>query len=151
MNLVMEMKTAFGSISIVGVRPAFVPTAPSITDPPLEPPELPSEQLFEDWAQRQPRRLVRLLTADLMDAADTALAAEIAGRMLSPEQVVPSLLALLGHASQVVRESSVYGLAPHASDRKDVKSALIALLRPETEPSAAVRDAATDVLAWLDK
>lgn len=104
-------------------------------------PEAPSEALFERLASDDPPRLLALLASDLEPAMLT-FAAEIAGRELSSEDVVPPLMALLRHPSAVVREGAIYGLAHHPRD--DVDRELLRL--GADDPSTGVRTAANDVL-----
>lgn len=104
-------------------------------------PEAPSEALFERLAEHDPARLLALLD-DELDPALLTFAADVAGRLLPSDDVVPVLLRLLGHPSPLVREGGVYGLASHIT--AGVDSALADLVHKD--PSPGVRIAARDVL-----
>jgi HEAT repeat protein len=90
-----------------------------------------SEVYFERIAVEDPARLIELLSSGEIDATLLTFAAEIAGRRMSSEQVVPSLLKLLHHERAVVREGAIYGLREHLSE--EVSIAIQAMV--ETDPS----------------
>ncbi len=108
---------------------------------PASNPEAPSEALFERLAKEDPARLVRILKSNLSPGHLTH-AAEIAGRELPSDVVVPTLLELLLHASPLVREGAIYGLAVHRSTAVD--AALKSLI--ERDASPGVRAAAESIL-----
>jgi HEAT repeat protein len=75
-----------------------------------------SESLFERWAVECPEKLLAAVLSNLTPPALLTYAAEIAGKALPSEQIVPALLGLLQHASPIVREGAVYGLSYHSGD-----------------------------------
>lgn len=107
-----------------------------------------SEVLLEQMARLRPAYLVRLLSADIMDGADTALAIEVAARMLPTMDVRPILVQALRHRSPIVREAVIRELAVYAHD-----SQVRALVRRHAtllhEESAAVREVASDTLVGV--
>jgi hypothetical protein len=106
-------------------------------------PEAPSEQLFERLASTDPARLLQFLAPDALPPHLLTYAAEIAGRELAVELVVPPLLHLLRHKAPVVREGAIHGLAHHADDPRVLKALAEAALR---DPSSAVQTVAASVL-----
>lgn len=102
----------------------------------------PSEEKFERMAKEQPSTLVNLLLVNVLRPADLSFAAEAAGLVSASELVRAPLLALLDHASGMVREGAVYGLAHHMSI--DVKARLEYVA--ENDSSPGVREAAREVL-----
>ncbi len=102
----------------------------------------PCEEAFAFLASSHPLELMRLVSGGGLEVADLTFAAEIAGRVRDP-RVVSVLLPLLKHASPVVREGALYGLASHADDQ--VLRAIRTLAAKD--PSAGVRAAAEDVLS----
>jgi hypothetical protein len=105
----------------------------------------PCEAVFEFLAENHPPQLLKLIASNRLRATDLTFAAEIAGRLADSTAVRRTLLPLLSHADAVVREGAIYGLAPHAD--QTVRSELARL--SASDPSPAVRQAATDTLADL--
>lgn len=99
--------------------------------------------LFQRLADESPRDLLPLLADGALPPHLLTYAAEIAGCALPGGEVVPPLLRLLDHASPVVREGAIYGLADHAT-RADVNSRLADLARSDASPG--VRAAAADMV-----
>jgi predicted helicase len=104
-------------------------------------PNAPSDALFERLAKQDPPRLLRMLKTGLKPAFLTH-AAEIAGRQLSSDVVLGTLLELLAHESPLVREGAIYGLSAHVGDHVDAALRKLA----ENDPSPGVRTAARDAL-----
>lgn len=102
----------------------------------------PSREYFRRLAEFAPDRLVALLCDDALDPADLTFAAEIAGEIRESQLVLAPLLKLLDHSSSLVREGTIYGLAPHRAPHID--SAFRKLMADD--PSPGVRAAAADVL-----
>lgn len=105
----------------------------------------PCEAVFEFLAENNPPQLLKLIASNRLRATDLTFAAEIAGRLSDSTPVRRTLLPLLSHADAVVREGAIYGLAAHAD--QTVRSELARL--SASDPSPAVRQAATDTLADL--
>jgi hypothetical protein len=105
----------------------------------------PCEAAFELLAENYPPELLKLIGSDRLRGTDFTFAAEIAGRLSDSTAVRRTLLPLLLHDDAVVREGAIYGLAPHADEA--VRSALARL--SASDPSAAIRQAATETLADL--
>mgnify|MGYP007071587490 CR=1 FL=1 len=109
---------------------------------PIPNPDAPSRNAFERWAAEDPPRLVRSLTDGSLPDTLLTFAAEIAGEALPSAEVVPALRELLAHASPLVREGAIYGLARHPSAELRTRLRAIA----EADSSPGVRSAAEDVL-----
>jgi HEAT repeat protein len=105
----------------------------------------PCEAAFEFLADNHPSELLGLIVSNRLGPTDLTFAAEIAGKLSDSEAVRRTLLPLLMHDDAVVREGAVYGLALHADET--VRAALIR--HSASDPSPAVRQAATDALADL--
>lgn len=103
--------------------------------------EQPSEALFESLVDRDPQRLLRMLSDAQMEPTLLTFAAEIAGRIPGRETVT-ALLRLTSHEKSYVREGAVLGLALHSDDRNAVE----ALERLLADPSFGVRLAAREQL-----
>lgn len=108
----------------------------------LPDPNAPSEALFERLAVEDSERLLHYLAPDAVKPSLQTFAAEIAGRTLPAERVIPALLALLASESPLVREGAVYGLAHH--DQPEVVERLEKIAAEDQSPG--VRAAAADVL-----
>ena len=102
----------------------------------------PCEEAFAFLATSHPLELLRLVANGGLEVADLTFAAEIAGR-IQDARVVSVLLPLLHHASPVVREGALYGLASHADERVLADIRTLAA----KDPSPGVRAAAEDVLS----
>ncbi len=102
----------------------------------------PSEALFERLATEDRDRLLKFLQPAALKPSLQTFAAEIAGRLLPSDQIVPALMALLQSESALVREGAVYGLAYHLS--KVVVETLEGLVASDQSPG--VRAAAAEVL-----
>ena len=102
------------------------------------------EALFEYLAAEHPDQLLALLSMRIA-ATDLTFAAEIAGGIDDSAKVRPALLVLFRHHDAVVREGAIYGISRHIDDT--VKFELQRLVR--SDPSAAVRSAASDLLIEL--
>ena len=76
-----------------------------------------------------------------------SFAAEIAGRQLPSEKVIPILLTLAGHAEPVVREGALYGLSFHLDDEV-VRTTISSIASSDT--SEAVRSVADDLMDRID-
>jgi HEAT repeat protein len=72
-----------------------------------------------------------------------SFAAEIAGRQLPSEKVIPSLLKLARHEEPVVREGALYGLSFHLDDEV-VRTTVQTIASSDT--SEAVRSVADDLM-----
>lgn len=127
-------------------RSAVVFRSATTTSPSaLSAPTHTSEEFFRSEASDHPKRLLRYLTHRVLDAADTGLAAELAGELLPAKDVVNVLVRVLSsHPSPIAREGSVYGLAHHREAYNALKNHL------PHEKSSAVREAIADVLAACD-
>ena len=98
---------------------------------------------FEELAQSDPDRLLRLISGNTLAFHDLTFAAEAAGRIATPD-AVRALLELLKHHSPLVREGAVYGLAHHV-DQGWVRMRLEFFA--EKDPVAGVREAAAEALS----
>lgn len=107
--------------------------------------EQPCEAAFEYLASRHPVALAKLIESGGLGPADLTFAAEFLGRLASGLVVRRTLLPLLEHSSATVREGAIYGIQRHLDD--EVRSRLSVLAR--TDPSFAVREAASDALEGL--
>jgi HEAT repeat protein len=105
----------------------------------------PCEAAFEFLAENYPPELLKLIGSDRLRGTDLTFAAEIAGRLSDGAAVRRTLLPLLMHDDAVVREGAICGLAQHGDET--VRAALIR--HSASDPSPAVRQAATDTLADL--
>ncbi len=99
--------------------------------------EQPSEALFESLVDRDPQRLLQMLSDSKMDPTLLTFAAEVAGRIPGSDTVT-ALLKLTTHEKSYVREGAVLGLALHPDDRNAVE----ALDRLTNDPSPGVQMAA---------
>lgn len=141
--------TFFATASVETPRKPVLSVAPSITA--IEPlPSRWSEDLFEEWVRRRPSELLRLLDTRHLDGPDTALALEVASRALPTNIVVSVLLDALTDESALVREAAVYALVKHKSDPR-ARAGIERLTAIQSEPSAAVREAAQDALLFIDQ
>lgn len=106
--------------------------------------------LNRDERLRVAARLDLLSRNAIADIAELSFVAEDVGQVVAhrhqylEEIAVPVLLALLNHASPLVREGAIYGLADFASRRPEVARALMRL--GWADPSPGVRDAANEAL-----
>ena len=107
--------------------------------------DTPSEALFEYLVTEDPDKALRLIESGEVRPGVLTYAAEIAGRELPADVVVPVLLRLLKHPAPVVREGAVYGLREH--DEPRVLGALQAL---QKDKSPAVRSAAAGAIALME-
>ncbi len=109
----------------------------------------PTVQLNEDVCRQlletNPNVLLRHLARRTLDAADTALAAEMVGERLDSAEAILALRYTLSHPSSVAREGAIFGLGHHLAT-PGVREALRRITSPLHEPSAAVRDAASYAL-----
>jgi len=104
-----------------------------------------SEALFEHLAVSDPLLLIAILNDEGRAPSDLTFAAEIAGGAIADSALVrPPLIKLLDHASAVVREGAIYGLAHHLDSLTKVRIELVA----HTDPSFAVRTAAHECLEY---
>jgi hypothetical protein len=107
-------------------------------------PEPPSYVAFQRLASEDPEALLAWIEEGTLSPADLTFAAEIAGRTLEAERVVPTLVRLLAHEDAVVREGAVIGLGCHL----DTPGVRARLERITTEdPSPGVRDTASDLIS----
>lgn len=92
-------------------------------------------------ANQRPADFLELLRSDRLQPSLLTFAGEIAGNTLPASMSVPALLDLLEHASSLVREGAVYGLAPHCND-PGVQSRLQYASEHDQSPGvrAAIRD-----------
>jgi HEAT repeat protein len=104
-----------------------------------------SENALHEIASVDPERFVALVTSGTMDAVSLSLAAEIAGISLPREQVISILMPLLSDGRALVREGALYGLS-QCRDDVSVMAAIRQHTDPATEPSAAIREIAADIL-----
>ncbi len=154
----MTLEIAFGGWSsgahsatlTGGFPPDRDARAPSVSLRPItsEAPAFPSELLFEGYAKAQPELLLRLIGSGAMDSADTALALEVAARLMPPHQTVNLSISLLAHRSPIVREAAVLALAPHVERFAAVRAAVEKRTSPNREPSRAVREAAAAAIQY---
>lgn len=101
----------------------------------------PCEELFRVLAARAPASLVALLQSQALAPSALTFAAEVAGD-LADDRVLAALVKLLDHASPVVREGAIYGLAKQPIDAYRKRLGVMAL----HDPSPGVRDAAREVI-----
>lgn len=100
----------------------------------------PCEAAFERLAKESPAELARWIDSGKLDPADLTFAAEILGNCDDSALVVKTLLPLLRHNDDAVREGAVYGISRHADG--PTKRELEAIRWHD--PSPAVRSAASD-------
>ena len=105
----------------------------------------PCEGAFEYLAIKYPESLLQLIASGRLNVEDLTFAAEIAGRIAKPEEVMRALRPLLSHSAAVVREGAIYGLATHLDDSLRVELRRIS----NEDASAGVRTAAADVADTL--
>jgi hypothetical protein len=105
-------------------------------------PEALSEEFFERLARADPERLLALLRPGELDPVLLTFAAEIAGRSLPGELVVPPLIALLCHEKAFVREGALYGLQDHPGEHVTAEVRRLA----ESDTSPGIRLVAKGVL-----
>ena len=115
----------------------------AIEEPPD--PTAHSESMFERMAEQEPERLIEMIESGTVRPTMLTYAAEIAGRVIAAERVIPVLLRLLHHDVNVVREGAIYGLLRHHQSNQDARKAIEAMAA--SDPSAGVRAAATRTLA----
>ena len=106
------------------------------------PVQSPCEATFGYLAEHHPEWLVVLVQRSALKVADLTFAAEAVGRCKDSTLVRVALQPLLRHASPVVREGAIYGIANHLdlSSRRELER-----LAGE-DASPGVRAAATDAL-----
>ncbi len=101
----------------------------------------PCEELFRVLASRAPVALIALIESNALAPSALTYAAEIAGE-LRDAGATAALVSLLDHASSVVREGAIYGLAKQSNN--DLRKRLQRLA--VYDPSPGVRDAAREVI-----
>ena len=77
-----------------------------------------SEMSMEELAKTNKPALLAILSKDVFDmnGADAATVAEVAGKFLSSEEAVPSLIAILQkHPRPMAREGAILGLYFHSN------------------------------------
>lgn len=84
------------------------------------------EEAFE---QMNLAKLFQLVKCEWLLPGDMTFAAEIAGRRIPGDVIVPILLNLLSSKSPLVREGAVYGLSHHLSD--EVRQSLLGMSQHE--------------------
>ncbi len=102
----------------------------------------PCQEAFEYLAVHAPESLLALVTSGRLAVADLTFAAEVAGRVADGDRVRGALVPLLEHASAVVREGALYGLAHHLDG--STRERIQAIARRDS--SVGVRTAAADLL-----
>lgn len=104
-------------------------------------PDTPCRNNFERWAKEDPERLVRVLTDGSLPDTLLTFAAEIAGKALPSDVVLPALVELLHHASPVVREGALLGIEHHMKAVTMREYARL-LAMAANDPSPGVRETA---------
>lgn len=108
-----------------------------------------TESHLEALAQSDPDALVALIDSGQLDAVDLTWAGEYLGLYAPSEKAVPALLRLLDHPRALVREGALYGLNAHHG-HAGVMDAVRRHTDPALEPSEAVREAAGDVVEYIN-
>lgn len=103
------------------------------------------EAMFEFLAGQYPGEILKLVSSTVLSPAALTFAAEVAGRTSNSQAVCTTLMPLLDHESPLVREGAIYGLRNHADDIVVKKLKVLA----QSDPSAAIRQVASDTLADL--
>lgn len=103
------------------------------------------EAMFEFLVEHYPCEILKLVSSTVLSPAALTFAAEAAGRTSNSQAVRTTLMPLLDHESPLVREGAIYGLRDHADDIVVKKLNGLA----QSDPSAAIRQAASDTLADL--
>ncbi len=101
-----------------------------------------------------PASLIQSCIHGTMRAADLSFAAEEIGHARGVDVVhaLTALRTLLRHASPIVREGALYGVANLFSDRREWRVDVVSRVREMAacDPSPGVRSAAADVLEEID-
>ncbi len=103
----------------------------------------PCDAMFEYLTDKEPMVLLNLIRSGSLEPGFLSTAAEFAGQIDDPEQVIPLLLKLTLHDYPMVREGAVYGLASFISV-EDIRQYLQKMSK--TDPSPGVRSAAQEML-----
>jgi hypothetical protein len=103
----------------------------------------PCDAMFKYLTKNEPMVLLNLIRSDSLEPGFLSTAAEFAGRINDPEQVIPLLLKLTHHAYPMVREGAVYGLANFISVG-NIRQYLQEM--SETDSSPGVRSSAQEML-----
>jgi HEAT repeat protein len=113
---------------------------------PVQGVEIPCQAMFEQMADEDPTKLLRLLADNELEPTMVSLAAEAAGQIAEhPERIEAILLGLLTHKEACVREGAVLGLAQLGTE-----AALTGLRRVrDNDQSQAVRMVADEALELL--
>jgi hypothetical protein len=103
----------------------------------------PCDAMFEYLTDKEPMVLLNLIRSGSLEPGFLSTAAEFAGQIDDPAQVIPLLQNLTLHAYPMVREGAVYGLASFIFV-KEVRQHLKTM--SETDSSPGVRSAAQEML-----
>ena len=103
----------------------------------------PCDAMFKHLASKEHSVLLNLIRSEALEPGFLSIAAEFAGQVNDPDQVIPILLKLTKHSYPMVREGAVYGLANFIS-LEEVRHYLQTMV--ETDSSPGVRSAAQEML-----
>jgi hypothetical protein len=103
----------------------------------------PCDAMFEYLTDHEPVVLLNLIRSGSLEPGFLSTAAEFAGQIDDPEQVIPLLRKLTLHDYPMVREGAVYGLASFISV-EDVRQYLQKMSEKDSSPG--VRSAAREML-----
>ncbi len=103
----------------------------------------PCDAMFEYLVNEEPTVFLNLIRSGSLEPGFLSTAAEFAGQIDDPEQVIPLLLKLTLHDYPMVREGAVYGLASFISV-EEVRQYLQKMSK--ADPSPGVRSAAQEML-----
>lgn len=94
------------------------------------------------FVRLDPSKLLGMIASGELRPGVLTWAAEVAGKIPDSGSVIPVLLKLLDHASPMVREGAIYGLASHMSE--EVIARIIAI--SQTDPVPEVMEVAKGAL-----
>lgn len=100
------------------------------------------QAMFRDLLEAAPKELAELVGSNKVRVSRLTYAAEILGDAKDSALVKAALLPLLGHASAIVREGAIIGLASHMDD--DVRAALARVA--QADGSETIRLSASETL-----